>query len=86
MCSVLAVSLKTTMLKSGYDVLNISDGRTKFVLVWRKNLFVSLVRDKHCFVLPFYLNFLNSVTILCAFWVNYSPPQIRNTCGPNWGI
>jgi len=27
--------------------------------------------------------FLNSVTILCAFHVNYSPPQIRNTCAPN---
>jgi hypothetical protein len=28
---------------------------THFVLVWRKILFVSLVRDKHCFVLPLYL-------------------------------
>jgi len=28
-------------------------------------------------------NFLNSVTILCAFWANYSPPQIRNRCAPN---
>jgi hypothetical protein len=28
-------------------------------------------------------NFLNSVTILCAFCVSYSPPQIRNTCAPN---
>jgi hypothetical protein len=27
-CSVLVVSLKTTMDKSGYDVRNISDGRT----------------------------------------------------------
>jgi len=28
---------------------------THTVLVWRKILFVSLVRDKHCFVLPLYL-------------------------------
>ena len=58
MSSVLVVSLKTTMEKSGYDVRNISDGRTHFLLVWRKILFVSLVRDKHSFVLslyPFYL-------------------------------
>ena len=32
-------------------VRNISDGRTNFVLVWRKILFVSLFKDKHCFVL-----------------------------------
>jgi hypothetical protein len=50
-CSVLVSSLKTTMEKSGYDVQNISDGCTHFVLVWRKNLFVSHVRDKHCVVL-----------------------------------
>jgi hypothetical protein len=48
-CSVQVVSLKTAMEKSGYDVRNIADGRTQFVLVWRKNLFVSLVRDKHYF-------------------------------------
>jgi len=28
-------------------------------------------------------NFLNSLTILCDFCVNYSPPQIRNICAPN---
>jgi len=28
-------------------------------------------------------NFLNAVTILCSFCVNYSPPQIRNTCAPD---
>ena len=33
--------------------------------------------------IPFTCNFLKSVTILCAFCVNYSPPQIRNTCAPN---
>ena len=54
MCSVLAVSLKTTMEKTRYDVRNVSDGRTQFVLVWSKILFVSLVRDKHCFVLSLY--------------------------------
>ena len=85
--TVLVVSLKTTKEKNGYDVQNISDGRTRFVLVWRKTVFVSLVRGKHCFVLslyPLYLHFfLNSVTILCAFCVNYSTPQIRNTCAPS---
>jgi len=46
------------------------------------------VRDKHYLVLslyPLYLYFLCMcfVSFLCAFCVNYSPPQIRNTCGPN---
>jgi hypothetical protein len=54
-CFVLVVSLKTTMEKTRYDVRNISDGRTDFELVWRKILFVSLVRDKHCLLLPLYL-------------------------------
>ena len=31
-----------------------TDGRTHFVLVWRKILFVSLVRDKHGFVFSLY--------------------------------
>jgi hypothetical protein len=53
-CCVLVVSLKITMEKSGYDVRNILDGRTHCVLVWRKTLFVSLVRDKHCVVLSLY--------------------------------
>ena len=57
--AVLVISLKTTMEKTRYDVRNVSDGRTHFVLVWRKILFVSLVRDKHCFVLIF---------ILCIFF------------------
>ena len=46
-------------------------------------MFVSLVRDKHCFVLsfyPLYFFFFNSVTILCAFCADYSSPKIRNTC------
>jgi hypothetical protein len=81
-CSVLVVSLKTTLEKTRYDVRNVSHGRTHFVLVWRKRLFVSLVRDKHCFVLslyPLYLYFF--FFIFCnfsfTFFVNYSPPQIR---------
>ena len=57
-CSVLVVPLITTMEKSGYDVRNISGGRTHCVLVWRKILFVSLVRDEHCFVLSLYLLYL----------------------------
>jgi hypothetical protein len=32
-CSVLVVSLKTTMEKTGYDVGNIADGCTHFALV-----------------------------------------------------
>jgi hypothetical protein len=31
-CTVLVVSLKTTMENSEYDVQNVSDGRTHFVL------------------------------------------------------
>jgi len=54
-CSVLVVSLKTTVGKTRYNVRNVSDGRTQLVLVWRKILFVSLVKDKHCFVLSLYL-------------------------------
>jgi len=33
-------------------------------------------------IFPFFLYF---VTILCAFFVNYSPLQIRNTCAPHLG-
>ena len=88
-CSVLVVYLKTTIEKSRYDVRNISEGRTYCVLVWRKILFVSLVRDKHGFVLslyPLHLYHFNFVPVLCAFFVNYSPTQIRSTCAPNLGI
>jgi hypothetical protein len=63
-CSVLVVSLKTTVEKTRYDVRNVSDGRTHFVLVWRKSLFVSLVRDKHYFVLSLYLLYLYFFRIL----------------------
>jgi hypothetical protein len=83
-CSVLVVSLNTTMEKIGYVVRNVSDGRTQCVQICRKILFVKLFRDKHCSVLFivfifFICNFFNSVTILCEFCVNYSNPQIRNT-------
>jgi len=87
-CSLLIVSLKTTMEKTRYDVSNISDGRTHFLLVWRKILFVSLVRDKHCCVLilySLYLYFFYFVTIPCTFYENYSPPQIRHTHLPKLG-
>ena len=53
-CSILVISLKTTMKKSGYDVRNIADWRTHFMLAWRKILFVSPARDKHCFVLSLF--------------------------------
>jgi hypothetical protein len=56
-CTVLFVSLKT-MEKTGYDVRNVSDGRTHFVLVWRNILFVRLYRDKHYFVLNLYTSYL----------------------------
>jgi hypothetical protein len=89
-CSILVVSLKTTMEKTRNNARNVSCGRTHFVLVWRKSLFVSLVRDKHSFIFslyPFYLYFfyIYFVIILCTFFVNYSPPQIRNMCAPNLG-
>jgi hypothetical protein len=51
-------------------------------------LFVSLLRDKHCFDLslyPFIYTFSYFVTILCTFFVNYSPPQIRCTHLPILG-
>ena len=87
-CSVLVVSLKTIVEKTRYVVRNVSDGRTHFVLVWRKSLFMSLVRDEHCFVLSLYLLYLffcfrYFVTIFCTFFINYSPPQIRRTHLPN---
>ena len=40
----------------------------------------------HCFILSFILcicNFLYSISILCVFCANYSPPQIRHKCAPN---
>jgi len=84
-CSVLVVSLKTTMEKTRYNVRNFSDGRTHFVVVWRKILFVSLVMDRHCFVLILYPLYLYFVTIPFAFCENYLPPQIRHTHLPKLG-
>ena len=49
-CTLLVVSLKNALENTVYDVRNVSDRHTHFVLVWRKILFVSLVRDKHCHV------------------------------------
>jgi hypothetical protein len=46
--SVLLVSLKTTTEKSEYDVRNISDRRTHFVLVRRKIWIVTPVGDEQC--------------------------------------
>jgi len=63
-CSVLVVFLKTTVEKTRFDGRNVSYGRTHFVLVWRKSLFVSLVRDKHCFALSLYPLYLYFVRIL----------------------
>jgi hypothetical protein len=57
-CNVLVVSPKTTMEKTGYDVQNVSDGRTLLMLVWKKILLACLNRDKHCFVLSFYTFYL----------------------------
>ena len=81
--SVLVVSLKTTMEKTRYDVRNVSDGCTHFVLVWRKNLFVSLSGINTVLFLVCILCIC--IFLLCAFFVTYSPPQIRNTCVPNLG-
>jgi hypothetical protein len=69
-------------------VRNVSDGRTHFVLVWRKSLFMSLVRDKHCFVrslYPLYLFFFVFCNHSFTFFVNYSPPQVRCTHLPILG-
>ena len=49
-CTLLVVSMKTALENTGYDLRNVSDRRRHFVLVWRKILFVSLIRDKHCLV------------------------------------
>jgi hypothetical protein len=88
-CSALVVFLKTTMKKTGKDMRNVSEGCAHLVLVWRKILFVSLVRDRTTVLFIVYIlcicNFLSFVTILCVFCANYSPPQIRNTCVPKWG-
>ena len=84
-CVVVVICPKSALEKNGYHVLNASDGSTHFVLVWRKILFVSFVRDKHCFVHSFvslHLWFEHSATFLRVFRVNYSPPQIRNRCAP----
>jgi hypothetical protein len=43
--SALVIFLKTTMEKAGYNVRNVSDGHTHFVLVWRKFLFLRLAMD-----------------------------------------
>jgi hypothetical protein len=73
------------MEKTGYDVRNVSDGRTHFVLVWRKILFVSLVginRPTLLFIVYILCMCNFFVIILCAFCANYSPPQIRNMFAP----
>jgi len=64
-CSVLVVSLKTTMERTRYDVQNVSDGCTHFVLVWRKISFVSLVRDKHFLFSYDYKYGPTTCTVLC---------------------
>jgi hypothetical protein len=96
-CSVLVVSLQTTMEKTTYDVQKVSDGRTHLELVWRKILFVSLVRNKHCFVVslyPLYLYFFllcnYSLYFPCTLFtfpnLAHSSPHIRNTHFPILGI
>ena len=69
-----------------YEIFQMGE-HTYFVLVWRKILFVSLVRDKHCFVLSSHhlFFFLYFVTIPCAFCENYLPLQIRCTYLPKLG-
>jgi hypothetical protein len=89
-CSELVVSLKTTMEKSGYDVRNISDGRTHTVCWYGGRFWLWAFSGINTGLFLVYVlcicNLLNSVTILCDFCVNYSPPQIRNTFAPSWGI
>jgi len=86
-CSVLVVSLKTTVEKTRYDVRNVSDGRTNFVLVWRKSLWalsgINTVLFLVC-ILCICISF-----VFCnysfTFFANYSPPQIRRTHLPILG-
>jgi hypothetical protein len=78
------------MEQTGYDVRKVSDGRTHFVLVWRKFCLWALSginRPTLLFIVYILCicNFLYFVTSLCAFCANYSPPQIRNTCAPKQG-
>jgi hypothetical protein len=84
LCTVLVVPLKTTLEKSGYSVRNVSDGHTHFVLVWRKILFVSLVRDKHSFVLslyPLYLHFFAFCNYsLCFLGKVFTSPNQEHVC------
>jgi len=87
-CSVLVVSLKTTVEKTRYDVRNVSDGCTHFVRYG----------GRFCLGALSGINIvLFSVCILCicilfvfcnysfTFFVNYSPPQIRRTHFPTLG-
>jgi hypothetical protein len=72
------------MEKTRYDVRNVSDGRTHFVLVWRKILFVRLVRDKQCFVLicyTLYLYFLLLFLVLCEKIIHL--PKLGALTSPN---
>jgi len=84
-CSVLVVSLKTTMEKTRYHVRNDSDGCTHFVLVWRKILWALSGINTVLFVVCILCIFFYFVTILCDFCVNYLAPEIRNTCAPDLG-
>jgi hypothetical protein len=84
-CTVLFVSLKTTMEESGKMCAMFHMGAPHFVLVWTKILFVSLFRDKLffvfivcIFVFVFFFNIL--YPFFCA---NSSPPQIRKMWAPN---
>ena len=75
------------MEKTGYDVRNVSDGRTHLVLVWRKIFLWALSGINTVLFLVCVLCIcIFFVTILCTFFVNYSPTQIRNTFVPNLGI
>ena len=69
---------EATVEKTRNDVRNVSDGRTHFVLVWGKILFVRLVRDKLFFVLSlcpmyfyFFFVFCNfSLCFLCKLFIS----------------
>ena len=58
-CTVLVVSLKTTMKKSGYDVRNVSDGRAR-------PLFAGMEEDFVCEPYQGQTLFFFSVCILCV--------------------
>jgi hypothetical protein len=86
-CSVLVVSLKTIVEKSRYDVWKFFRWAHTFCVGMEGEFVVSLVRDKHCFVLRLYPFFIFFLFYNYSFTLSviYSPPKIRRTHLPMLG-